>query len=130
MQLADYSGGHGPLAPTYGLAVDNVLQMTVVTVDGQIRTANANSNADLFFALRGGGGGVFGLVTEVVFKAHPATSMIAYRMNVTYNGHLVAGDKDRDIEKIIYKATELVPSLHDAGWACEYLAKTDSQLAS
>jgi len=110
-------GGHGPLGPTRGLAVDNILQFTVVTPDGQIRTANSNSNADLFWALRGGGGGVYGLVTEVVYKVYPATSMVAFRLNATYNGHVNVGDKDKDIAGLVEKLAELTPKLHANGWS-------------
>ncbi|KAF8876324.1 FAD-binding domain-containing protein [Infundibulicybe gibba] len=57
-------GGHSPLSVTMGLGVDRVLQFKVVTPDGQLRTANKCTNPDLFFALRGGGGGTFGVVME------------------------------------------------------------------
>lgn len=57
-------GGHSPLGPTYGLAVDNLLQFRVVTAAGQILVVNSVQNSDLFYALRGGGGGVYGVVYE------------------------------------------------------------------
>lgn len=60
-------GGHGPLGPKYGLAVDNILQFRVVTVAGQTVIANSVQNTDLFWALLGGGGGVFGIVYEGMF---------------------------------------------------------------
>ncbi|KAG0602850.1 hypothetical protein M758_10G046600 [Ceratodon purpureus] len=63
-------GGHGALSPSFGLAVDNVLEVEVVTADGTLRVANACQEADLFFALRGGGGGTFGVVTSVTYKLH------------------------------------------------------------
>ena len=50
-------GGHSAISPQYGLGVDNVLQFEVVTPDGQLRTANACQEKDLFWALRGGGAG-------------------------------------------------------------------------
>ncbi|KAG8721079.1 hypothetical protein FRC08_015887 [Ceratobasidium sp. 394] len=50
-------GGHSPLGALYGMAVDNVLQFTVVKPDGEVVKANACQNKDLFWALRGGGGG-------------------------------------------------------------------------
>ena len=50
-------GGHSLLSPQYGLGVDNALQFEVVTPDGQLRTANACQEKDLFWALRGGGAG-------------------------------------------------------------------------
>lgn len=46
-------GGHGPLTAKYGLGVDQVLEMNVVTADGCLRTIDAENDADLFWALRG-----------------------------------------------------------------------------
>ena len=63
-------GGHGALSPSFGLAVDNVLQLEVVTADGTLRVADACQEPDLLFALRGGGGGSFGVVTSVTYKLH------------------------------------------------------------
>ncbi|KAJ6592849.1 hypothetical protein B0H19DRAFT_1088632 [Mycena capillaripes] len=65
-------GGHGVLSPVLGLAVDRALQYKIVTPDGKYRTANACQNEDLFFALRGGGGGTFGVVLEATVLAAPA----------------------------------------------------------
>lgn len=62
-------GGHSVLSPVYGLGVDRVLQYKIVTPDGQLRTANECQNSDLFWALRGGGGGTFGVVLEATHKA-------------------------------------------------------------
>ncbi|OTB06057.1 hypothetical protein M426DRAFT_72414 [Hypoxylon sp. CI-4A] len=64
-------GGHSPLSSLYGLAADQVLSMEVVTADGRFVTASETSHPDLFWALRGGGGSTFGVVTSVVIKAHP-----------------------------------------------------------
>lgn len=64
-------GGHGPLSSQYGMGADNLLEATVVTADGQILVANECQNADLFFAIRGGGGSTYGIVTEAVMKAYP-----------------------------------------------------------
>ncbi|EAU86312.2 FAD binding domain-containing protein [Coprinopsis cinerea okayama7 len=68
-------GGHGPLANTMGLGADRVLQFKVVTPDGQVRTANHCQNEDLFFALRGGGAGTFGVVMEATILASPPTTI-------------------------------------------------------
>jgi FAD/FMN-containing dehydrogenase len=65
-------GGIGVVGRAYGLTCDNVTSMQVVTADGQIRTANAKTNSDLFWACRGGGGGNFGVVTSFTFTTHPA----------------------------------------------------------
>lgn len=50
-------GGHGPLTSLRGLGADQILSMNVVTADGRFITADLTQNQDLFFALRGGGGG-------------------------------------------------------------------------
>ncbi|KAJ7679662.1 FAD-binding domain-containing protein [Mycena rosella] len=57
-------GGHSVLSPSLGLGVDRILEIKIVTPDGRLRTANACQNTDLFWALRGGGGGTFGVVIE------------------------------------------------------------------
>lgn len=64
-------GGHSPLGSIHGMAADHVLSMEVVTADGQFVTADSTQNSDLFWALRGGGGGTFGIVTSVTVKAYP-----------------------------------------------------------
>ncbi|KAI1208625.1 FAD-binding domain-containing protein [Annulohypoxylon truncatum] len=64
-------GGHSPLSSLYGMAADQVLSMELVTADGRFVTASEISNPDLFWALRGGGGSTFGVVTSMVIKAFP-----------------------------------------------------------
>ena len=64
------TAGHAPLSAHYGLGVDQVVEYKVVTADGALKVANAVSNPDLFWALRGGGGGTFGVVVEATIKAH------------------------------------------------------------
>lgn len=51
-------GGHSPLASLYGLGADQPLSLEVVTADGTFVTASLDENADLFYSLRGGGGGM------------------------------------------------------------------------
>ncbi|KAF9561756.1 FAD-binding domain-containing protein [Agrocybe pediades] len=68
-------GGHSPLSNTMGLGVDRVLQFKVVTPDGEYRVANECQNEDLFFALRGGGGGTFGVVMEATVLTSPKVTL-------------------------------------------------------
>jgi len=63
-------GGHSSLSPRFGLAADNILEVDVVIANGTLLTANNCTNKDLFWAIRGGGGGTFGIVTRMVHKAH------------------------------------------------------------
>ncbi|CAG7923433.1 unnamed protein product [Penicillium olsonii] len=65
------NGGHGLLSSHHGLASDQVYQVTVVTTEGQRLVANDIQNQDLFWAVRGAGGGQYGVVTEFVLKTHP-----------------------------------------------------------
>ncbi|KKY20385.1 putative fad binding domain-containing protein [Diplodia seriata] len=64
-------GGHSPLSSMYGMAADQVLSMEVVLANGTFVTASAGENADLFWALKGGGGATYGIATSTVVKAWP-----------------------------------------------------------
>jgi FAD/FMN-containing dehydrogenase len=63
-------GGFGSWSRKYGIAAASLLEAEVVTADGKIAIANACQNQDLFWALRGGGGGTFGVVTRVTLRTH------------------------------------------------------------
>ncbi|KUJ23468.1 FAD-binding domain-containing protein [Mollisia scopiformis] len=68
--------GHSILSPHYGLASDQVLEMEIVTPKGEILTLNECQNTDLFWAMRGGGGSTFGIMTSVTMKTYPSPQVM------------------------------------------------------
>ena len=68
-------GGVGLLVRKYGLTIDDLLAADVVTADGELVRADANSHPDLFWAIRGGGGN-FGVVTRFQFRLHPVATIV------------------------------------------------------
>jgi FAD/FMN-containing dehydrogenase len=73
-------GGIGLSGRKFGLTCDHLLEATVVLADGSAVVANARQHSDLYWALRGGGGGNFGIVTRFVFRTHPVGSVSTYSM--------------------------------------------------
>ena len=64
------SGGFGSFSKGFGTAAAGLLEAEIVTADGKILTVNACTNADLFWALKGGGGGSWGVVTKLTLRTH------------------------------------------------------------
>lgn len=102
-------GGHSALSTTFGLAADNALSYEVVTAEGALVVASSSENADLYWALSGGGPGNFGVVTAVTIKAHPdqPVSGLAFTLSTTT-------DSD-DIYRAIDALHEHLPGIVDAG---------------
>lgn len=71
------NGGHGVLSGSHGLGADRVVQFTIVTPDGNIRIVNKCSNPELFWALRGAGGGAFGVIINSTHPSEPEKSLTA-----------------------------------------------------
>jgi FAD/FMN-containing dehydrogenase len=67
-------GGHGLSSRKFGLTCHNLISAHIVAANGDELEANVNENPDLFWALRGGGGGNFGIVTELGLRFTPSTA--------------------------------------------------------
>ncbi|KAJ5589670.1 FAD-linked oxidoreductase [Penicillium hetheringtonii] len=77
-------GGYGILSPSKGLGVDNVLEFSMVAANGAHVIANKYQNKELFWAVRGGGGGTFGVVTSVTFRLHPDVAATVATMDIVF----------------------------------------------
>ena len=71
-------GGMGLAGRAFGLLTDNLIGAQLVTADGRVRTVNAHTDADLLWALRGGGGGNFGVVTQLQVRLHKLPRVASY----------------------------------------------------
>ncbi|WYZ38097.1 hypothetical protein EsH8_III_000011 [Colletotrichum jinshuiense] len=80
-------GGNGPLISAYGTGADQVLSMEVVLPNGRFVSVDEKNYPDLFFALRGGGGSTWGIVTSLVIRAYPKTPItsLSYSFKSTSN---------------------------------------------
>ena len=103
-------GGHGPLTRWKGLAADQVLEFDVIMADGSRQTVNECENGDLFWALRGGGGGTFAVVLSVVLRTYPSPSIIGSYQSINVTNETRYND-------FIHDFVRLLPTLADLGWS-------------
>jgi len=79
-------GGVGSYTTTYGLMVDNAVEFEVVTADGQVRIINECNDAELFWAMRGGGGGTYAVLTKYRVQVYPSLPIHAYNFDANFTG--------------------------------------------
>ncbi|CAF1099749.1 unnamed protein product [Didymodactylos carnosus] len=103
-------GGHSPLSRWKGMAADQVLEFDVIMANGQRQTVNACQNTDLFWALRGGGGGTFAIVLSVVLRTYPSPPLVVGLYSIT-------ASNGTTYSSLIHNFIGYLPTLADRGWA-------------
>ncbi|PON29066.1 FAD binding domain-containing protein [Trichoderma gamsii] len=102
-------GGHSVLAPSHGLAADNVWEMEIVTPGGDILTVNEDQSPDLFWAMRGGGGSTFGVITSATLKAYPSPKVTGVTLVI------VTDTKESFVPDLLAYIASQMPSLMEQG---------------
>ncbi|MEQ8652442.1 MAG: FAD-binding protein [Kiloniellales bacterium] len=116
-------GGFGSFSKRYGTGAGSVLEFEVVTADGKIRIANAVQNSDLFWALRGGGGSTFGIVTRVTLLTHPRPKTVGL-----FSGRIVAGS-DEKLRTALQQLVAWYPqALNNPDWGEQIAIKPDNDI--
>lgn len=91
--------------------MDNVIELNVVTSSGEYLTANSRQHPDLYWALRGGGGGTYGIVTSVTYRTHPSVPLTAIYFTAN------SSDNAATIKKLYTEFVRIHPDLSDAGFS-------------
>ncbi|WP_054453227.1 FAD-dependent oxidoreductase [Pseudoalteromonas porphyrae] len=77
-------GGFGVVGRAYGLTCDSLVAVDIISAQGEKLTCDKNQHSDLFWALRGGGGGNFGVVTSFTFKTHATSDITVFEANFSF----------------------------------------------
>ncbi|KAL5361115.1 hypothetical protein BJX96DRAFT_185121 [Aspergillus floccosus] len=115
-------GGISSLTSIFGLAADQALEFEVITAQGELVVANEFQNQDLFWALKGGGGGTFGIATRStvrVFDDFPALTYVAEMLvpDAFHNGSAIGSQALWDV---VEQLIRLIPRLHDKNVAANF----------
>ncbi|KAF3000543.1 hypothetical protein E8E14_000864 [Neopestalotiopsis sp. 37M] len=104
-------GGHGLMTGAYGMGADNILEATIATPDGQVLTVNEYQNMDLFWAIRGGGGGTFGVVINQTMSVYPSVGIVVMGVNIAANANASASS----YWSVIAEWLSLMPGMKEKG---------------
>ncbi|EUC56555.1 FAD-binding domain protein, partial [Rhizoctonia solani AG-3 Rhs1AP] len=103
-------GGYSLLSPSLGLGLNNIVEIELVTADGQLRKVNECSHPDLFWALRGGGGGTWGATTKITYRTHPRSELYIFLVD-----GLSPNMTDAVARETVLRWVKLAPTLGDLG---------------
>ncbi len=116
-------GGFGSWSRKYGTAAANMLEAEVVTADGRLLVANACQNQDLFWALRGGGGGTFGIVTRLTLRTYPMPSYVGFLLG------RINAKTDPAFRELLERFLAFYrQSLHNENWGEKVTVRGDNSL--
>jgi FAD/FMN-containing dehydrogenase len=118
------SGGFGSFSKNYGTAAGGLLEAEIVTSDGQVRVANACTNRDLFWGLKGGGGGSLGVVTQLTLRTRDLPAIFG-KVNVTIKAASEAAFR-RLVGRFVRFCDDSLVSAH---WGESVLLGADNSLA-
>ncbi len=117
------SGGFGSCSKGFGSAAASLLEAEVVTADGAVRLANACTNPDLFWALKGGGGGSWGVVTRVTLRTHDLPEFFGY------SGGTIKAKSDAAFRALIARFVAFYrESLFNPHWGEQAKVRSDNAL--
>jgi FAD/FMN-containing dehydrogenase len=115
-------GGFGSFSRRYGTSAGNVLEAEVVTATGEVVVANDTQNADLFWALRGGGGGTFGVVSKMTMRTHPLPHTLGAAAGT------IQADDHASFRRLILEVLRVCPDLCDDHWGEQIRVRPDNSL--
>ncbi|MDY6995989.1 MAG: FAD-binding protein [Actinomycetota bacterium] len=117
-------GGFGNFSKRFGSGAGGVLEMEVVTADGQVRVVNEFQDPDLFWALRGGGGGTFGIVSRITYRAHPIPQTVGAL------GGTITATSDEAFRDLLGRFVRFFPeALIDGSWGEQIAVRPDNSLS-
>ncbi|KAI0967318.1 FAD binding domain-containing protein [Xylaria arbuscula] len=85
-------GGVGSFTTSYGLMADNAVEFEVVTADGEVRIVNQCNDPELFWAMRGGGGGTYAILTKYRVQVYPSLPIHVYSFKANFTGRDATGN--------------------------------------
>jgi FAD/FMN-containing dehydrogenase len=117
------SGGFGSFSKAFGSAAGSLLEAEVVTADGVLRVANSRTNSDLFWSLKGGGGGSFGVVTKLTLETYELPALFGV-VNAT-----IEAKSDVAFRRLIeLMLTHYRDHLMNPNWGEQIILKTTRRL--
>ncbi|HYM41330.1 MAG TPA: FAD-binding protein [Steroidobacteraceae bacterium] len=117
------SGGFGSFSKGFGNAAAGLIEAEVVTADGRVRIVNACRDADLFWALKGGGGGTFGVVTRLTLRTHALPQYFGAAWGV-----IQAGSEEAFRRLIARFVAHYAERLANPHWGEQVAVKPDNSL--